>query len=96
MTLLQYTVPSPQGSFYLHTEHIHRSLLRGKIITNCVVVFTIINFRFDLIFFNFFVVIYLSFHAVFCQQSSLLPKAVFPFLLALMTHTWTCNSWLQL
>lgn len=87
----------PPRAVFICTQHIHRSLLRGKIIRNCLVVFTITNFRFDLIFFKKkFVVIYLSFHAVFCQQSSLLPKAVFPFLLALTTHKWTCISWLQL
>lgn len=56
MTLLQYTVPSTQGSFYLHTEHAHRSLLRVEIMTNCVV-FSIINFQ--LILLGFFSVLQL-------------------------------------
>lgn len=51
MTLLQYTVPSTQGSFSLHTEHINKSLLRGRMITNCVV-FAITNFQ---LFISFFV-----------------------------------------
>lgn len=80
MTLLQYTVPSTQGSFYLHIEHINRSLLRGKMITNCVV-FAIINFQ---LFFYFESCSYTTPFSimscfVYLKQSLLLPKPVFPF-----------------
>lgn len=72
MTLLQYTVPSTQGSFYLHTEHIHRSIVRGNMITNCIV-FAIINF-----FFFFFSLpdlqLFASFfhYVVFCLPETIL------------------------
>lgn len=95
--LLQYTVPSTQGSFsYLH---IHRSLLRGRIMTICVVVFTIINFKFDFIFlFSHYWWLYTSL-SILCIFPTIFTASLscfFPFLLALMTHKWTCISWFQL
>lgn len=103
MTLLQYTVPSTQGSFSLHTEHINKSLLRGRIITNCVV-FAIINFQLFFVKFPFSCSV-LQLHAylsimlcfVYLKQSLLLPTSnCFPSLLSLTASKWTCISWLQL
>lgn len=71
MTLLQYTVPSTQGSFYLHTERIHRSLLRGKI----KLLFAIINFQ----LFRFWYcgsMLPFVLHFVYLKQSLLLPEPV--------------------
>lgn len=90
MTLL--TVPSTQGSSYLHTEHIHRSLLRGEIITNCVV-FAIIDFQL-LLFLVLQVYASLSMMCFVYLTQSLLPQALF--LLSPTTSMRICISCLQL
>lgn len=89
MTLLQYTVPSTQGSFYLHTEHIYSSLLRDEIITNCVL-FAIIDFQlfpFSFYSFSLFLNPYciclppFPFNDVFCLPETIITafKIVSPF-----------------
>lgn len=80
------SVPSTQGSFSLHTKHIHRPLFGGKVVfkkKKYCVVFAIINFH---ICFNFFYFNWaLQFNAcisimscfVSLKPSFLLPKDVF-------------------
>lgn len=103
------SVPSTQGSFSLHTKHIHRPLFGGKVVfkKKYCVVFAIINFHIFLLFFNFYFNWALQFKAcisimscfVSLKQSFLLPKDVFfppLFLPFLVASEWMCILMLQL